>query len=365
MTYLHASVAIACGAVASLAVRARSRLSKSSRAIILVDNGSIRSNATLVLRKLAQSLENRLKCCVVPASARWSSRVPAEELGGVPAELFEPALRRLLRGTMREGALCDAEVTVLPLFIGPSRTVTSFIPEIAHRVMAEMGGRVRMAPVLSDTEKSCDRDCAGADTLARVLLSQVGRVQRRLDASSVQGKGRESTPGAGGRTTLIIVLDHGSPSRIVTSVRDAVAARLGELVRDGANRAVASGTGPTAGQGIDDVGASTRPAIHVQAASMERREGSAYDYCEPLLERALAAAAVNQPLDADIIIAMLFALPGKHAGAGGDVAEIIEHACAAHPTLLGRVHVSPLLSDEPAIVDVLAQRAAQARLLSS
>ena len=367
MTYWHASVAIACGAVASLAVRARSRLSKSSRAIILVDNGSIRSNATLVLRKLAHSLENRLKCCVVPASARWSSRVPAEELGGVPAELFEPALRRLLRGTMREGALCDAEVTVLPLFIGPSRTVTSFIPEIAHRVMAEMGGRVRMAPVLSDTEKSCDRDCAGADTLARVLLSQVGRVQRRLHASSVQGQGREGAPGAGGRTTLIIVLDHGSPSRIVTSVRDAVAARLGELVRDDANRAVASGTppGPVAGQGEGGVGKSTLPAVHVQAASMERREGSAYDYCEPLLERALAAAAVNQPLDTDIIIAMLFALPGKHAGAGGDVAEIIEDACAAHPSLSGRVHVSPLLSDEPAIVDVLAQRVAQARLLSS
>ena len=120
-----------------------------------------------------------------------------------------------------------------------------------------------------------------------------------------------------------------------------------------------------AGQGESGVGKSTLPVVHVQAASMERREGSAYDYCEPLLERALAAAAVNQPLDTDIIIAMLFALPGKHAGAGGDVAEIIEDACAAHPSLSGRVHVSPLLSDEPAIVDVLAQRVAQARLLSS
>ena len=228
----------ACCAVASLTVRARLRRAKSQRAIILVDNGSIRSTATLVLRKLALSLESRLKCRVVPASARWSSRVPAEELGGVPAELFEPALRRLLAEE------AHAEVTVLPLFIGPSRTVNTFIPEIAHRVLdeTETGGRVRLAPVLSNTEQFCDRGSAGADTLARILLSQVERVQRQIraraaPAGSPVGGPQEGARGAGadGRTTLVIVLDHGSPSRTVTSVRDAVAARLGDLVRESAS----------------------------------------------------------------------------------------------------------------------------------
>ena len=61
-----------------------------------------------------------------------------------------------------------------------------------------------------------------------------------------------------------------------------------------------------------------------------------------------------------IALGMLFLLPGKHAGAGGDVADIVAQAEASHPALRGRIRVSPLLHESPALVDLLAVRVAQA-----
>ena len=58
---------------------------------------------------------------------------------------------------------------------------------------------------------------------------------------------------------------------------------------------------------------------------MERRDDPAYDFNEPLLERALAAPPYNA---GDVILAMAFVLPGRHAGEGGDVAPIVARAPA-------------------------------------
>jgi hypothetical protein len=82
------------------------------------------------------------------------------------------------------------------------------------------------------------------------------------------------------------------------------------------------------------------------ACSMERREGAEYDFNEPLLEHAV------QDAKGEAVILMLFLLPGRHAGAEGDVATIAnEHAPEGLPWKL-----SPLLGTHPALPALLFRR---------
>jgi sirohydrochlorin ferrochelatase len=48
--------------------------------------------------------------------------------------------------------------------------------------------------------------------------------------------------------------------------------------------------------------------------------------------------------------------PGRHAGPGGDIAEIVADAEAAHPGL--NVRITSLIGEHPSFVDLLARRAA-------
>ena len=92
-------------------------------------------------------------------------------------------------------------------------------------------------------------------------------------------------------------------------------------------------------------------AAAVGAASMERRDGEAYDFNEPLLETLLA----TPPFDSgDVVLAMAFLSPGRHAGEGGDIAQIVEAATAARPDL--RVHITPLLATQSLVAAVLRDR---------
>jgi hypothetical protein len=85
---------------------------------------------------------------------------------------------------------------------------------------------------------------------------------------------------------------------------------------------------------------------------MERREGVAYDFCEPLLARLLRSAEWNA---GEVIIAMQFLLPGRHAGPEGDVAQICREAEAVSGGAL-RTTLSPLVGEHPLLVDILAER---------
>ena len=89
---------------------------------------------------------------------------------------------------------------------------------------------------------------------------------------------------------------------------------------------------------------------------MERcRAGPDFAFNEPLLETAVATV---DPQAADgIVIALLFLSPGKHAGAGGDIATIIAEA-ATPPGL--RVEVTEVIGADPLVVDILADRVDQA-----
>ncbi|MEY4402771.1 MAG: hypothetical protein RIR91_806, partial [Verrucomicrobiota bacterium] len=90
------------------------------------------------------------------------------------------------------------------------------------------------------------------------------------------------------------------------------------------------------------------PAERVIACSMERREGPEYAFNEPLLETALNRCTSN------VTILMLFVLPGRHAGPGGDVETIAK----AHVPESIQVRISPLLNNPKhgLLPELIAQR---------
>lgn len=255
---------------------------------LLVDNGSLEPAATLRLRELAQDLAGRIGAEVAPVSLLHSSAIPAERLQGTPAEIFEPAvLRRTGQGTR--------DFLVLPLFFGPSRALTEYLPgRVEHLRQKQPDLRVRVAAPLFD---------ASDDRLARILADHV----------------REAGP-----TSRVVVVDHGSPVREVTAVRDALAAQVGAIL----------GT-----------------EVRVAAASMERRPQPEFDFCDPLLEKLLQQRDWNS---GNVTVAMQFLLPGRHAGPDGDVARICRDAASGRPGL--RTKMTRLVADHPLVLEILADR---------
>ena len=272
---------------------------------ILMDNGSLEPAATLGLRRLAAQLGERVGTRVEPVSLLHSSTVPVEKLGGTPAEILEPALERRL-------AAGQTDFLIVPLFFGPSGALTDYLPKrIAHLRGKHPTLDVRLAAPLF---------AAGDDRLARILADQVRDVGARL-VRARQGVD-EPRPYHNFRVALV---DHGSPAKAVTDVRNELSCQLAGLLG---------------------------PDYTVAPASMERREGAAYDFCEPLLERLLRSPGWNA---GEIVVAMQFLLPGRHAGPDGDVAEICLAAEAASGGTL-RTTMTGLVAEHPLLVEILADR---------
>lgn len=265
----------------------------SGEAVFLVDNGSLEPAATLSLRRLASALGERAGVRVEPVSMRHSNRIAAEEIGGEPAETFEEAFAaRAAAGVTR--------VTVVPMFFGPSGAITSFLPDVA-RQFPEL--EVRVCPALHRE---------GDPRLAQIIAANVLGVAIGLGASTA--------------LRPVALVDHGSPTRELTAVRDSLAAEIAALLGD---------------------------SFKVAPCSMERREGAQYDFNQPLLARLLATPPWNF---GDVIVAMQFLHPGRHAGPGGDIATICRVAEAKAPGL--RTHMTALVGESPLLIDILADRLA-------
>ena len=249
---------------------------------ILVDNGSLNPAATLRLREVAGRLTDALGHLVEPVSVLHSDKIDPAELGGARARTFESYAREAV------AAGCDT-IRVIPLFIGPSLAITEFLPELAARVGIRLEiGRTLWTP-------------ADPDGLVRLLHDNLVATGWR------HGQG------------TVLLCDHGSPIRTVTAARDDLAARL------------------RARLGLGD--------SELVACSMERREGPAYAFNEPLLAEAIRRAK------GEVTVLMLFILPGRHAGAGGDVATI----CANHAPPGTSWRLSPLIGDNPGLVELLSR----------
>lgn len=264
--------------------------------VLLVDNGSLKAEAVLRLRAVAAALTERSGVRVEPASLLHSSRVPAALLGGQPATTWERALKAGLEAGERA-------FLVLPYFFGPTGAVLDYMPRRLEALRERLGPFAHtVAPFLYDP---------GETALAQLLADQVRATAR------AQGLGRPR----------VVLVDHGSPRREVAAVRDAVAGQLRDLLGAAASAVV--------------------------AASMERREGEAYAFNEPLLARALHEAPLGDP----VIVAHLFLSPGRHAGPGGDIATICAEARRARPGL--QLVRGPLLGEHPGMIELLARRLAQ------
>jgi len=211
---------------------------------------------------------------VFPVSVMHSDQIDPAQLDGRPAVIFEQAVRQ---------AKADGIdlLVALPLFIGPSRALTEYLPKVF--VESDPGAmKLSIRPALFGDD--------GVELLD--LL-----VDNLKDTGWTKGAG------------TVLLCDHGSPIPEVTACRD----QLAEALRQ-------------------ELGLTTTDLV---ACSMERRAGAEYAFNEPLLQDALAQAK------GDAVILMLFLLPGRHAGPDGDVATIAkEHAPAGL-----RWKISPLLGE--------------------
>lgn len=274
------------------------RVTTSDRPVcFLFDNGSLRASSTRSLRDVATRLETCIGVEVRAVSLLHSSAVPADELDGRPAQLLEPALDSFFQ----EGGRTAVAV---PLFFGASAALTEYLPGRLAALRAKHAGiRLELARELVRLDRREDT------RIAQLLADEVRKVLqvRRLEQPSV------------------LLVDHGSPQRKVTEVRE----RLGEGLR--------SLLGPEVGT--------------VGTASMERRDGEEFAFNEPLLEAALRHAPFNT---GHVVLALQFLSPGRHAGPEGDLVRICERAQIEQPGL--QVHFTQPLTGHPGLVPVLTER---------
>lgn len=266
-------------------------------ACFLFDNGSLRAASTLSLRKTALALEKKLQRPVQPVSLLHSSGVDTAQLDGRPAELLEPAVQNFLQHYP------EGEAVLLPLFFGPSGALTDYVPGRMKAVLAKFpGARVRLAKCLVSP---VDVDTRIAETLAAAA--------RRVCAEH-----RLVRP-------KIVLVDHGSPQPGVVAVRDHLGRQVRTILSD--------------------------EVVSLSVASMERRPGPDYAFGDPLLVDCLRKGPND---DGDVVVLLQFLSPGRHAGPGGDIADICEAARREKPGL--RTYMTEPIGGESGLIDVLAQR---------
>lgn len=264
---------------------------------LITDNGSYRPEATFSLRRLAERLGEKVGETIHAVSLLHSIKISTEKLDGIPAEIFEPFILK-----MKEEGYNRFHVT--PMFFGPSAAILEYMPQRVEDLRPDWPElEVRIAPCVVNIE---DKD----DTrMAQILVDQIRATQAEKNFSS----------------PAVAVVDHGAPRIAVTEVRN----HLGEQVR----ALLPESEFPV-----------------VTACSMERRDGDEYAFNEPLLEHVIGSEGFQK----EIIVSMLFASPGRHAGPGGDVAQICEEAAGKHSDL--QWQMSELVAGHEGIIELLAER---------
>ena len=266
--------------------------------ILLVDNGSRRAAATLQLRKLADALADKLMQPVYPVSLQHADAIDPSDLGGEPALMFANFVDQQLQQGVRE-------FVVLPLFFGNSRALTSFIPQQVEQLSQAHGTfELRIADTLYPLPH-------GDPKLAEILYDNT--------VQTIELNDKE--------ISHVVLVEHGSPLPEVNQVRRDVAGLLEGMLQ-------------------------ARGNYVLEQAVMERRKGEQYDFNGDLLEHWLSEKA-QQGIN-HIVVAMLFVLPGRHAGEGGDIVSICEAVMQQYPQM--HVVITPLVSEHDRLIDILEAR---------
>ena len=264
--------------------------------ILLCDNGSKNPGATLMLRQVAKKLSTSCGHPVDAVSLQHADKISAALINNEPAWVFKDYLRLYLQQGIRS-------FFVLPLFFGKSRALTSFIPDQQALLEAEFGPfELLVADVLYPLPD-------GDIRLAEILADQIVAAQKNNQE----------------QTQNVVLVDHGSPVARVTAVRQKLAQEVQQVLGE---------------------------RVHLEQACMERREGSEYDFNGELLENWLIRQAQTGIKSA--IVSMMFLLPGRHAGAGGDIVEICERVMQSYPDFV--VKLTPLVAEHDGLVDLLCSR---------
>jgi len=263
---------------------------------LLVDNGSHRATSTLNLRAIAAKLSTLLDHPVHPVSLLHSTKVDPAELGGEPAQILEPFLcKRRAEGIH--------SFMILPFFFGHSAAIYEYVPQRLRELGHDWPElEMRLAPCLVDLDDPENTDVAE-------ILAEL--VEKKIAEESLVRPG-------------ITLVDHGTPRIAVNLVRNFLADQLRSLLGER--------HGP------------------VVASSMERREGDQYAFNEPLLENLLGTPGFKR----DVVLSMPFLSPGRHAGPGGDIAQI---CTAAEQQSRGlQTHMSDLFATHEGAIRILARR---------
>ncbi len=263
----------------------------------LFDNGSLRAASTSNLRVAAEALAGELGVEVRAVSLLHSSAVDPSFLDGKKAELLEPALQAWLTEHPAGSAIA------LPFFFGPSAALTDYVPE---RLAALRGkfpqAKIRLArPLVDPSEVSTEIADALADAVRAIMAERAWPRPK------------------------VLVVDHGSPQPAVAAARDhlgkQVAQRLGSLVET------------------------------VGVASMERRPGPDYAFSDPLLADRLRTPPFDE---GNVVLAMQFLSPGRHASPDGDVATIARAAEQERGGLC--IAMTDTIGTRAGVIRVLARR---------
>lgn len=269
--------------------------------IILVDNGSRRVDAVLNLNRLAGQLSERSGLAIDAVPLQHAHKIPPEEFGdaldGQAVITFPEYVEKALQAGVDE-------LVIIPLFFGHSRAISSFIPDTLNALQKTHGPfECTVADVLCPLPQ-------GEPELARLLYDNLVSLA--------------ITPLT--KLDYIVLVDHGSPARKVTDVRIKLAEQLAQHLPE---------------------------QVLLLQAAMERREGPEYDFSGPLLKNLLEKLASENGV-LEVAVAMQFISPGRHAGPGGDITEICAGVMQQYPGL--KVHISPLVGENPLLVDLLLSR---------
>lgn len=264
--------------------------------VLLIDNGSMRAGATLLLRRVAEQLSSNSGMQIDPVSLQHANRIDSRDLDGMPANIFYDYLRAHLQ-------VGERQFIALPLFFGLSRALTSFVPDKLAELNVEYG----------------QFDFHLAETIYPLQHPEERLVQILRDNIFLTAEDHNLS------MDHVVLVDHGSPVQRVTAVRESIAERLALQLGDSAD---------------------------LSQAVMERRPGIEYDFNGPLLEDWLMQLAGSGAGHA--IVAMMFFLPGRHAGAGGDVELICERVMQVNPGFT--VVISPLIGEHSKLTDILHDR---------
>lgn len=272
-------------------VRARPKSGRPTLKIALIDNGSVEPAAHESLRLAAARISGLSGLPVEAVSWKHSDRIAAERLSAGKAW----TLSRWLRARVGEG---ERSFLFIPFFISPQGAIGSALRGEIEATAAELGG----------FDFAFTAGLPDGSAIEEVVCDRI----------------RVAATGAGLRSPSVAVVDHGGPSPASAAIRDRVAGAVQRVL-------------------------GTRVAT-VRACSMESPDGPQYGFNRPLLGELLRQPGFNS---GDVIIAPLFLSPGRHAGPGGDLAQIAREAEQSSAGL--RCHFAELVGSHPLSTDFLAQ----------